>query len=337
MADRLRVIVATSAFGMGVDKRDVRAVMHWTLPGDLTEYFQATGRAGRDGEPALALLLYCPEDRRLREWQIAGDAPGAAELGATFIAAETRAAFASTADAQAIAATAGLTPAQVRGALVWLQRAGIVRRASGAGDAWSVVRSPRAGELAALAEAAAARRRERRRALDQVIAYATGGHCRRWVLLAHFGEGRPGWRARCCDLCEATGGGDEPRQGVAPLATEPSVLTAGTTSLESTPPMESTPAAEPTPSQKLDLDTRVLHAIRVREGHATIRVLAKVLAGAREASAMRGLPLRQSDIAAAVARLVEARLVVAHHGAEPVRLALTRRGRERCARTDRAV
>ncbi|MDE7149330.1 MAG: RecQ family ATP-dependent DNA helicase [Bacteroidales bacterium] len=63
MADRVRVIVATNAFGMGIDKPDVRLVVHLDLPDTIEAYFQEAGRAGRDGKPATALLLYHASDR----------------------------------------------------------------------------------------------------------------------------------------------------------------------------------------------------------------------------------------------------------------------------------
>ena len=71
----LDIVVATNAFGMGIDKPDIRYIVHWTLTGTLEEYCQEVGRAGRDGEAALCLLLFCNDDRGLHEWFIKENAP----------------------------------------------------------------------------------------------------------------------------------------------------------------------------------------------------------------------------------------------------------------------
>jgi len=78
LADQLEVVVATNAFGMGIDRADVRAVVHLAPPGSLEAYYQEVGRAGRDGAPALGLLLVAPGDMALRRRLLEGGADGQA-------------------------------------------------------------------------------------------------------------------------------------------------------------------------------------------------------------------------------------------------------------------
>ena len=76
----IEIVVATNAFGMGIDKPDIRYVIHWTIAGSLEYYYQEAGRAGRDGEDSQCILFFCSGDRRLHEHFIEESAPNKLDL-----------------------------------------------------------------------------------------------------------------------------------------------------------------------------------------------------------------------------------------------------------------
>jgi ATP-dependent DNA helicase RecQ len=91
MEERTRVIVATSAFGMGIDKPDVRLVVHHAMPGSLEAYYQEAGRAGRDGKASTCILLYDPADRATHEYFISGTHPERHAIESTWMTLKARA------------------------------------------------------------------------------------------------------------------------------------------------------------------------------------------------------------------------------------------------------
>ena len=79
-ASGIEIVVATNAFGMGIDKPDIRYVIHWTIAGSLEHYYQEAGRAGRDGQDSQCILFFCSGDRRLHEHFIEESAPNKLDL-----------------------------------------------------------------------------------------------------------------------------------------------------------------------------------------------------------------------------------------------------------------
>jgi ATP-dependent DNA helicase RecQ len=190
------VVVATSAFGMGIDKPDVRFVVHAGPAESLDSYYQQIGRAGRDGETAYAVLFFRPEDLGLSRFFSSGTVD---EELLTLVGKALRRHKQPVGVAD-LAAELDLTRARVTRAVNLLQQAGAVT-AAGDGLAWHP--STTMGKaVAAASEVAARHRRIEQTRIEMMRGYAETEGCRRQFLLGYFGEELP---EPCgfCDRCAA--------------------------------------------------------------------------------------------------------------------------------------
>jgi ATP-dependent DNA helicase RecQ len=210
MRDELDVIVATTAFGMGVDKPNVRFVHHHDPSDSVDSYYQEIGRAGRDGEPAEAVLFYRPEDLGLRRFFAGGGLDGETIQRV----AEAVARGGRSPDPDELRHELDLSETRMMSALTRLEDAGGIRlRPDGR------VRAVHLGEdeieetVERATEAEEQRRAFDRSRLEMMRAYAEVEHCRRVLLLSYFGEPHEGPCGNC-DNCLAghgdAGDGDRP-------------------------------------------------------------------------------------------------------------------------------
>jgi DNA topoisomerase-3 len=191
LSGELDVVVATIAFGMGVDKPDVRTVVHTAMPSTVEGYYQEIGRAGRDGHPSRAVLLYSWADRRTHEYFLERDYPEPAILERVF-----RALTDESRPIAGLPKRARLSLEETETALdkLWIHGGAVVDG--------ETARVGRAGWHPAYAR----QREHRKEQLDEILRFAESRECRMLHVLRHFGDQED--RTRPCGRCDACAPGE---------------------------------------------------------------------------------------------------------------------------------
>lgn len=208
MQDLFPVVVATNAFGMGIDKADIRYIVHYNMPASCEAYYQEVGRAGRDGAPARCLLLYNSRDQALQEWMINNDALQPADPGKLW---QLMLKF-KQGDRSKLPLTLpgknGIQETKVRLLISLLERAGLIGQVEREMDCLRVELTGRkltTKGVEQILAAAGKRLAYRQDKLKAMVRMVRSQRCRREVLLEYFGEtmSREDRPEHCCDNCSS--------------------------------------------------------------------------------------------------------------------------------------